>query len=205
MPRYVHGRRKAKAVVVLAAVTALSWAGWMGWDVSYDVDATGHASGPYQPWQVVGCVLCLLVVACSAGRWLPAAEIALTMTLAFTLAFSISALLLADHEPLVVLGIMPVFFAMYAGSAFVAAVAGVLWNEHLGWPSDPEVSPEQSTGHRAGPGACHRRRTRMTRSPRRRPSTSPGGEQRCGTRSAGPPSAGMLGDELGLGSGGVAA
>lgn len=139
MQRYVHGRRKANAVLVLAVVTALCWAGWMGWDVSYDVDATGQASGPYQPWQVVGCVICLLVVACSAGRWLPVAEIALTMTLAFTLAFSINALLLADHDPLVFFGITLVFFAMSVGSALVTAIASVFWNEHLGWPSYPEV------------------------------------------------------------------
>lgn len=43
-------------------------AAWLGWDQQYDIEpATGNASGPYQAWQVVGCVVTLAVLATVAG------------------------------------------------------------------------------------------------------------------------------------------
>lgn len=41
---------------------------WLGWDREKDVAADGSLSGPYEPWQVAGLVLCLGVLAVVAGR-----------------------------------------------------------------------------------------------------------------------------------------
>ncbi len=55
-------------IVVLAGGAALSYAAWLGWDRQYDIDpVTGDYSGPYQAWQVVGCVVTLAVLATVAG------------------------------------------------------------------------------------------------------------------------------------------
>jgi len=76
-------------VAVLAVLTASCWWAWMAGDDTYQVDpATGAASGPYEAWQVVGCVLSLLVVASLAALVLPALVVIITMTLAFTAAWT---------------------------------------------------------------------------------------------------------------------
>jgi hypothetical protein len=79
--------------IVVAALAAASWYGWMGWDTQYQIDpVTQVASGPYEAWQVIGCVLSLLVVfvgALLAGLrplWASAA-----LTLAFTAAWTATA------------------------------------------------------------------------------------------------------------------
>ncbi|MCD2190964.1 hypothetical protein [Actinomycetospora soli] len=136
MGHYVQGRRKAGAVVVLTVVTVACWAAWLGWDLDAGVDAD-RLLGPYGWWQVVGCGLCLLVVAGAAGRWLPSAEIAWTVTFAFTLAFATGALLLPGRQPGMALGTIPVFFATFAGTAAVACAAEVFWTRHLHSPDDP--------------------------------------------------------------------
>ena len=79
------------SVVLLAAGTAGSWWAWLGWDHTYQVDpVTGVTSGPYEAWQVVGCVLTLLVLAVLAALvrwWLPLA----VMPIAFAVTWSAQA------------------------------------------------------------------------------------------------------------------
>jgi hypothetical protein len=66
--------------------------GWLGWDQTYQRDpVTGVASGPYEPWQVVGCVLSLALVAVVAGLVRQAAVAMVVMPIAFTIAWSIPA------------------------------------------------------------------------------------------------------------------
>jgi hypothetical protein len=48
--------------VLSLAVTLLNWYAWLGWDQRYDVHPDGHATGPYQPWQVIGLIAVLAVV-----------------------------------------------------------------------------------------------------------------------------------------------
>ncbi len=64
--------RPPRVVLVpgLALLTAACWWGWLAWDHSYRHDpVTGVSSGPYEGWQVVGCVVSLIVLATSAMRW----------------------------------------------------------------------------------------------------------------------------------------
>jgi hypothetical protein len=79
-------------VVLLAVATAASWFAWLGWDHEYQTDpVTGIASGPYEAWQVVGCVLTLLVIGVAAVvlRVRPVLA-ALTMTIAFTVSWCVT-------------------------------------------------------------------------------------------------------------------
>ncbi|WP_405558556.1 hypothetical protein [Streptomyces sp. NBC_01171] len=47
-----------------AVASAALWAAWLGWDQHRDVHPDGSTTGPYQPWQVIGLVLTLLVPVC---------------------------------------------------------------------------------------------------------------------------------------------
>ncbi|RZU36637.1 hypothetical protein EV284_4132 [Streptomyces sp. BK022] len=52
------------ASLLFAVVAAVLWAAWLGWDQHRDVHPDGSTTGPYQPWQVIGLVLTLLVPVC---------------------------------------------------------------------------------------------------------------------------------------------
>ena len=70
------------------------WAAWMGWDVYYDIDTVGVASGPYHPWQVVGSALSLLVVVLVTGfssRPRVAIPTYALITAGYTIGFCVSA------------------------------------------------------------------------------------------------------------------
>lgn len=88
-----HGSRwRSVGVVLLAGACFGAYWGWLGWDQTYQRDpVTGVASGPYEPWQVVGCVLSLALVAVVAGLVRQVAGAMVVMPIAFTIAWSIPA------------------------------------------------------------------------------------------------------------------
>ncbi|MFD0821290.1 hypothetical protein ACFQ0D_23955, partial [Micromonospora zhanjiangensis] len=54
--------------VGLAAASLAAWWLWLGTDRRYETDpTTGATTGPYQPWQVAGCVLTLVALAVGGG------------------------------------------------------------------------------------------------------------------------------------------
>jgi hypothetical protein len=124
------GRKGSPAAVagavVVAALTAAVWYAWLGWDHEYQIDpVTGIASGPYEAWQVVGCVLTLLALALAAGVLIhPAVPIAV-MPLAFTVAWSIDAAS-QDETGLWGVGAILILFGSLVGSAVVAGLATLL-------------------------------------------------------------------------------
>jgi hypothetical protein len=60
--------RKAVGALGIAAAAVAAYWGWLGWDTEYRVDPVTHVeSGPYEAWQVIGCVLTLVVVAAVAA------------------------------------------------------------------------------------------------------------------------------------------
>jgi hypothetical protein len=96
----------------MGVITATSWAIWLGWDDEYNADGTG----PYQPWQVIGLLVCLLGVAVVAGlcgrRWL--ACLVVPISLALAVAFDWSRDVTAGDASL-----WPVGAALIAIGAFV--------------------------------------------------------------------------------------
>ena len=109
----------AVAVLVTAVGSVAAWWAWLGWDDEYQTDpVTGVASGPYEAWQVVGCVGTLLVLALVGGAlWRPRL-VALVMTVAFTAAWTAWAAA-EDESGLFLVGAVLVLVGTAAGSALV--------------------------------------------------------------------------------------
>ena len=111
------------AVAVLAAGAALSYAGWLGWDRRYDTDpVTGAASGPYEAWQVVGCVLTLAVLATAAGLLRRPGLAVAVVPVVFTSLWSRDAAR-TDDTGLWVVGAVLLACGSLAGVAAVASLA----------------------------------------------------------------------------------
>lgn len=92
VPLQSRWRRSLGIAVLLAASCFGAYWGWLGWDHTYQRDpTTGVASGPYETWQVAGCVLTLACVALGAGATRHAGAAIGVMPLAFTVAWSIPA------------------------------------------------------------------------------------------------------------------
>ncbi|MGC4770018.1 hypothetical protein ACLQ25_13730 [Micromonospora sp. DT44] len=104
----------------LAVATVGVWLVWLGWDTGYAVDArTGATSGPYEAWQVIGCVLTLVLLAALAGWRLSPWLVAPVMTVAFTAAWSRQAAS-RDDCGLWVVGAVLVLIGMSVGSTTVS-------------------------------------------------------------------------------------
>ena len=121
----MRGRRSA--LVAAAVLSVLAWVGWLAWDHEYQIDpATGVGSGPYEAWQVIGCVVTLLVAAVVAG---PAtahpAMAAACVTLPFTVVWAVSAGR-EDETGLFLVGALLIAGGLFLGSWVVAAVSGTV-------------------------------------------------------------------------------
>lgn len=109
----------------MAVGTLVMWWSWLGWDDGYQYDpVTGQSSGPSEVWQVVGCVLCLAVLALAGGALLGAVVTTPVMTLAFTIAWAVKASS-ADGDGLWPIGAALLFFGLGVGSAIVSLGAQV--------------------------------------------------------------------------------
>lgn len=119
--RSATGRRLALGAA-LAVLTASCWWGWMAWDHTYQTDPeTGTTSGPYQAWQVIGCVVCLIILAVGATIRLSAWLVIAIMTVTFTVAWSATAAS-GDETGLWMVGALLVFVGMLAGTGLVSGV-----------------------------------------------------------------------------------
>jgi hypothetical protein len=107
--------------VAVAILSALSWFGWMGWDGEYRI-VDGEQTGPYEAWQVAGCVLSLLVILVGAlllgvRPWLAAPA----LILAFTTSWTVQAAG-RDDSGLYPVGALALLIGLTAGAALVSAV-----------------------------------------------------------------------------------
>ena len=110
-------------LLAAAVLSVLAWAGWLAWDQEYQVDpATGIASGPYEAWQVVGCVLTLLVAAVAAGLVERPERAAVVVTVPFTVCWAVSAGR-EDETGLFLVGALLIAGGLYLGSWAVAALS----------------------------------------------------------------------------------
>ncbi|WP_327644433.1 hypothetical protein [Micromonospora zamorensis] len=130
-----RGTRALLGVLFLAAATVGTWLLWLGWDTDYTVDAeTGASSGPYEAWQVVGCVLTLVLLAALAATRLSPWLVATVMTVAFTAAWGWQAAS-TDDTGLWAVGSVLVLVGMAAGSTAVSLVARRVGRRVAGRPS----------------------------------------------------------------------
>lgn len=107
--------------VVLAAATAAVWWSWLGWDRTYQYEG-GRQTGPYEAWQVLGCVLCLAVLAFAGGALLGALVTAPVMSLAFTAVWVARASSEGGGDGLWPVGAALVFVGLGMGSAVVSLI-----------------------------------------------------------------------------------
>ncbi|WP_433343967.1 hypothetical protein [Micromonospora sp. CA-111912] len=117
---------------VLAVATVAVWWAWLGWDTEYTVDpVTDSVSGPYDVWQIVGCVLSLAVVAAVGGWTLRPWLVVPVMTVAFTVAWAWRAAT-SDDSGLWAVGAVLILVGMAAGSTAVSAGAHLLHRQRAG-------------------------------------------------------------------------
>ncbi|WFE53771.1 hypothetical protein [Micromonospora sp. WMMD1155] len=129
-----RGTHALLGVLFLAAATVGTWLLWLGWDDEYTVDAeTGATSGPYAPWQVIGCVLTLVLLAALAARRLSPWLVVPVMTVAFTAAWTWRAAS-ADDSGLWAVGAVLVLVGTAAGSTAVSLAARRLGRRSAGRP-----------------------------------------------------------------------
>jgi hypothetical protein len=113
-------RRGRLVATVGAAATLATWWLWLGTVKRYEADAvTGATSGPYQPWQVVGCVLTLAVVAVLGGLLTRPWIVVVAMTVSFTVAWTVDAAA-RDDTGLWAVGAILVGVGTAVGSALCA-------------------------------------------------------------------------------------
>ncbi|GEA87838.1 hypothetical protein Q760_09400 [Cellulomonas cellasea DSM 20118] len=111
--------------VLVAVLAAACWFAWLAWDTTYQVDpATGAASGPYEAWQVLGCALSLAVVVVLGTVALGARATVVVTTLAFAVAWSVTAS--TDETGLWMVGALLVLVGVAVGSTAVAAVTAAV-------------------------------------------------------------------------------
>ncbi|WP_410813657.1 hypothetical protein [Micromonospora sp. 067-2] len=132
-----RGTHALLGALFLAAATVGVWLLWLGRDTHYTVEEeTGATSGPYEPWQVIGCVLTLALLAALAGTRLSPWLVAPVMTVAFTVAWSWRAAS-ADDSGLWPVGAVLVLAGMAAGSVAVSLAARRVGRRLAGRPGQP--------------------------------------------------------------------
>lgn len=112
-------------VALLAVLAAATWFAWLGWDTTYDIDADGNQTGPYEAWQVIGAVLTMLVLTVLGALRLGTLPTALGGGIGFTLGFIVTAATTDDSGLWLVGAVIMafgVFLAVYAGAAAVDAL-----------------------------------------------------------------------------------
>ncbi|MCO1594726.1 hypothetical protein M8C17_06055 [Micromonospora sp. RHAY321] len=130
-----RGTRALLGALYLAVATVGVWLLWLGWDTGYTVDPqTGSTSGPYAAWQVIGCVLSLVLLAALAVRRLSPWLVAPVMTVVFTTAWTWRAAS-SDDSGLWVVGAVLVFVGTAIGSTVVSLGARWASRRTAGGPS----------------------------------------------------------------------
>lgn len=126
--------RTALLAVLLVGAFGAYW-GWLGWDHEYQRDpVTGRASGPYESWQVVGCILTLTFLALLAGALLCRRLAVVALPAAFTVAWSLPAARV-DETGLWGAGAFMILCGTAVGSSVLARISEALrvrWDEHEG-------------------------------------------------------------------------
>ena len=116
------------SALVLAALTAAAWYGWLGWDHEYQTDpVTNVVSGPYETWQVAGLAVTLLGLAIGAVVLVSPLFPLVVMPLAFTVAWSVDA---ARQDETGLWGAGALFILV--GMSLAGVVLAVLANALLG-------------------------------------------------------------------------
>jgi hypothetical protein len=109
--------------VLVGVGTFANYIGWLGSDQTKTLGSDGYLHGPYEPWQIVGAVLVLVLIAGVAGwRRHPWTAVA-TATLVMTVSFSLTAATDPRSDGLWPIGAFIVAVGTFLGVGVVALVA----------------------------------------------------------------------------------
>jgi len=139
-PTAGRGRTAAQYALV-AVLTAACWFAWLGWDTQYRTDpVTGDVTGPYEAWQVVGCVVSLVAVTVLAVRALGGRRAVATVAVTFTAAW-VATQAPRDDSGLWAVGALLVLLGTTAGAGVVALVVGARRRRTAGPHRESLVGP----------------------------------------------------------------
>jgi hypothetical protein len=138
--------QRAELLCAAAVATEVNWLGWLGWHRRSTRGADGYLHGPYHPWQVVGLIVVLGLIAAVLGRANKAVLGAGIVTVVMTLSFASDATAHPeDNDGLWPFGAYLLALGTYGGVCAVAVVAGSIgrqasamrWRPPPGWPAPP--------------------------------------------------------------------
>jgi hypothetical protein len=113
----------ALIVLGLAVATLANYLAWLGWDQKKDISPDGSISGPYQPWQVVGLVLGVVLIS-AIGGWRGYPWVASIVTaVVLTLCWSVDAVTDPGNDGLWPVGAITVAVGAFTGLTIVARLA----------------------------------------------------------------------------------
>jgi hypothetical protein len=109
--------RSVFGITGAAVAAVVAWWGWLGSDTTYQMDpVTGVASGPYEPAQVIGCGVTLVVIAALAALVTRPGWVTAAVAVPFTVAWSVQAAS-SDETGLWGVGAVLVLVGTTAGAA----------------------------------------------------------------------------------------
>jgi hypothetical protein len=108
-----------------AALSVATWWLWLGWDDTYQFDASGVASGPYEAWQVIGVALTLGLIAGLAALRISFLVVSPAVTIPFVVTWSMHAAA-QDETGMWGVGAILILGAAGAGTAAVAGIVNAL-------------------------------------------------------------------------------
>lgn len=124
-----------RTVIWVGLATLANYFVWLGWDQKKYLGTDGSLHGPYQPWQVVGLVLVLGVIAASAG-WRRRPLVAdIVTTLVMTACFSYQGATDPLNDGLWPIGAVLVALGTLAGVAAVAAITAAVKGSRITNPA----------------------------------------------------------------------
>jgi hypothetical protein len=133
------------AVVAVGLATLTNYLGWLVWARTKDRGPDGHVTGPYQPWQIVGLVLVLAVIAAMAGWRRRPWEAIIVTTGVMWLCVLASGAVDPNADGLFIIGAFMVAFRTFSGVGVVALVADEIASSKspggatAGWHRRPRV------------------------------------------------------------------
>lgn len=117
---------KNLALVFLIIGTVASWLAWLAWDDTYQIDADGVASGPYEAWQVIGSGITVMIVVLLAARFLSPWIIAPVAGISYAAAWGWTSIP-QDDTGLAGVGLIMTLAGVTIASLLIALMAQKIW------------------------------------------------------------------------------